>query len=152
MPHKSRIWVVVADGGRVRVLLNLAKGKQMFPVFGGVFTNPAVHGHSRDLASDRPGRTFESVGSARHAEEPRVDPHREAKRHFAKEVCEFVDKGAREGQFEQLVLIAPPQMLGDLRAHLGPKAAKCIVAEVDKDLTQLPDSELATRLREALAA
>jgi protein required for attachment to host cells len=152
MTSKLRIWAVVADGARVRILLNVANGPRLLPVVGGVFTNPEAHGHARDLGSDRPGRSFESVGHARHAEQPRTDPHREAKRHFAKQICDFIEKGAAENQFDQLVLIAPPQMLGDLRAHLGPKSAHRIAAEVDKDLTQLPEGELATRLHAALAA
>jgi protein required for attachment to host cells len=152
MAHSLRTWAVVADGARIRIFLNVANGPRLLPVFGGVFTNPEAHGHARDLRSDRPGRSFESVGHARHAEEPRTDPHREAKRHFAKQICDFVEKGAGDGQFDQLVLIAPPQMLGDLRAYLGPKSAPCVAAEVDKDLTQLPEGELATRLHEALAA
>lgn len=56
-----------------------------------------------------------------------------------------------DSQFDQLVLIAPPPMLKDLRRHLGPKAAKFVAAELGKDLTQLPQSELTLRLHEALA-
>lgn len=70
---------------------------------------------------------------------------------LAKQVAEFVEKGAADSQFDQLVLIAPPLMLKDLRGHLGPKAAKFVAAELGKDLTQLPQGELTVRLHEALA-
>jgi protein required for attachment to host cells len=48
-------------------------------------------------------------------------------------------------QFEELVVVAPPKMLGDLRAALHPEVAQCVVAEVPKDLTSHPIPEL-TRL------
>jgi len=40
------------------------------------------------------------------------------------------------------VMVAPPRMLGDLRAHLHPEVAECVVAEVPKDLTGHPLPEI----------
>lgn len=70
---------------------------------------------------------------------------------IAKQVADFVEKGAADSQFDQLALIAPPPMLKDLRSHLGPKAARYVAAELGKDLTELPQGELTDRLHEALA-
>ncbi len=142
MPHKKRTWIVVADGARARIFFNEGAQDRLQPVVGGDFANPDAHGFSRDLVSDKPGRTQESVGGARHAQEPKHDPHREAKRHFAREVGDYLEKAARESQFEQLFVAAPPPMLGDLRACLGRHATERVTREVPKDLTKIPVDHL----------
>ena len=44
-------------------------------------------------------------------------------------------------KFDELVMVAPPKMLGDLRARLHREVADCVIAEVARDLTghPLPD-------------
>jgi protein required for attachment to host cells len=48
-------------------------------------------------------------------------------------------------QYQALVVVAPPKMLGDLRAALHPEVTQRIVAEVPKDLLSQSIPEL-TRL------
>ncbi|MSP88027.1 MAG: hypothetical protein EXQ92_04325 [Alphaproteobacteria bacterium] len=43
--------------------------------------------------------------------------------------------------------MAPPQMLGDLRAALGKQSARLVTDTLDKDLTKLPAAEIADHLR-----
>ena len=99
---------------------------------------------SRERASDRPGRVHESASSARHAVEPRTDPHREAKRAFARHLAEELE--ARQGGYARLVLVAPPAFLGDLREALGDAARRKLAGSLDKDLTHAPLAELAAQL------
>ena len=147
MLNRKRTWIVVADAGRARVFRPGRPDEGFVPVEGGSFDNPNVHDATRDLGTDRPGRSVESVGAARHAQEPRVDLHRQAKSNFAKLIAEYVDRGAQDKKFDDLVLVAPPQMLGDLRAALGKQSADRIVSTIDKDLTKLPLPEMAESIR-----
>jgi protein required for attachment to host cells len=48
-------------------------------------------------------------------------------------------------RFQALVVVAPPRMLGDLRAALHPEVAQRVVGEVPKDLLSHSIPEL-TRL------
>jgi len=113
-------------------------------VEGGSFDNAALHSHARHVGRDRPGRTVDSVGASRHAEEPRDDLHREEKARFARFIASRLEDRHRE--FDALVVVAPPQILGEMRKAIGPQATRRLVSEVDKDLTKVPLSELPARL------
>ena len=51
------------------------------------------------------------------------------------------------GDFDQLVVVAAPQMLGDLRQAFPEGLRKVIVAEIAKDFTKLPAHELRDAIR-----
>lgn len=136
-PH---IWVLVADGKTARVFSAQGRTSRFEPAipFEMRLPNPST----REQGTDKPGRVFESQGGTRHSVEPRVDLHREAKRTFAEEIAALLKEKTREKAFDELLLIAPPQMMGDLRAALdGPTRAR-VKGEVVKDLTKLSPSEL----------
>lgn len=143
----KRTWIVIADAGRATIFLNEGPSSGMHAVEGATFENPNVHMHARDFSSDRPGRSVESVGGARHAEEPRTDPHRQDKANFAKSVASYLEQAAQDDRFDRLVLVAPPTMLGDLRGMLGKHAAPLVTGELAKDLMKTPTKELAGHLR-----
>jgi protein required for attachment to host cells len=42
---------------------------------------------------------------------------------------------AHRGAFEHLVIVAPPQVLGEMRKQLHQEVATKVVAEIDKTLT-----------------
>jgi protein required for attachment to host cells len=143
-------WVMVADAAQARFFVS--EGGQLRLNDEASLDDPTAHVRSHDLVSDRPGRTMESVGGAHHAEEPRVDPHRAAKAAFAKRVADFVEKSAIADKFDDLVMVAPPQMLGDLRNALGRHAAARLVGTAPKDLTKIPAAELKAHLQPLLTA
>jgi protein required for attachment to host cells len=142
-------WILIADGARARVLEQQKDYAALEPAFEGEeFTGTTAQ--SRQIASDRPGRSFDSGGEGRHAMEPPTDPQRHAKFEFARELAEHLEKAANERRFERLVLVAAPQALGDLR-DLLPKAVRArVIAEIDKDLTKVPRQELGKHLAQAL--
>jgi protein required for attachment to host cells len=88
----------------------------------------------RELESDRPGRRFGGTDGNRHA----VDGERSAERHemelFAKSVARTLDGARTRNEFDRLVLIAGPRMLGLLRASLPEPCRSVVAAEVTKDL------------------
>ncbi len=146
----KRFWILVGDASRAQIFEAEGKSGEIHPVEGGTFENADLHRHARDVGSDRPGRGIESVGGARHAQEPRADLHRQEKAKFAKLISNYMEVQARENRFDSLVLIAPPQMLGEFRGELGKHAEQRIVSEIHKDLTKLPPAELTKQLHEIL--
>jgi protein required for attachment to host cells len=147
MARYRKTWVVVADAASSRVFLRDRPGRGMTLVDGGSLENPKVHGHARDLGTDRPGRSFDCAGGARHAQDPRTDLHRQAKADFANRLADYVEQGAAQKKFERLILVAPPQMLGDLRAALDRQSARLVTDSIDKDLTKLSPAEIADYLQ-----
>jgi protein required for attachment to host cells len=104
--------------------------------------NPASH----DQGSERPGRVHESMGAARHAIEPRQDPHRAAKAGFARHLAARLDEAAGGARYAHLLLVAPPAFLGDLRAALGDASRRLLRGSLNKDLTHLSAAEIASHL------
>ena len=136
----TRTWIVAADGARARVLLHLGAGGRMSEVKSMESTEARKHG--RDLVTDAPGRVFDSTGHARHAAEPRVDPKDQEEAKFLRQVVELLERGARDGEYDQLVLCAAPRALGVLRGMLPAAVRDRTVAELDKDLTKTPLDQL----------
>ena len=60
-------------------------------------------------------------------------------------------KQGRAGSFSRLIIVAPPVMLGDLRACRSKALGARVAAEVAKDLVKIPDGELRPHLRDIVA-
>ena len=147
--HKPETWVLVADATRARVLRQPEPAPRMHtPPLETIFTKKTRVLPARAIMSDEPGRSFSSVGEGRSAMEYRSDPVREELREFVREILDELDKRRERGEFQHLVIHAPPRMLGELRDLMSPHLAATVVAEFDKDLTKLPERDL----REALLA
>lgn len=142
-------WVLVADGQRSRLFAHQGVGKGLIELDGEARERSVPP--ARELGSDRPGRAFESVGAKRHALEPRVDPHREEKAGFAREVAEQVSAAARDGRFDRLIIVAAPQTLGELRQRLDSVASSRIIGELPKDLTKAPVDRIAEQVGSVIA-
>jgi protein required for attachment to host cells len=144
-----RTWVLIADAARARVFEARGRGHGLAVVPD--MALDAALAPSRELGTDRPGRSFESVGSIRHAMESPSDPHREQKRQFARRIAEAIKGRCAAKSFDRLVLVAPAVTMGDLRALLADKVRATVTAEVVADLTNTPTRELPARLADHVA-
>jgi protein required for attachment to host cells len=140
----SNLWIVIADASRSRILQREKLNGPLVEVEGSRVEQQVPR--SSEIGDDRPGRTMVSGGAVRHAYSPRTDPHREAKRDFINDLARRLDEDLAAGLFDKLILIAPPQALGDLREALSAPVASRVVGELHKDLTKVPDHEIPTHL------
>jgi protein required for attachment to host cells len=137
---KLRTWVVVADGAHAAVYASAGPGKGL--------DEPAVRefiGDShptREINADRPGRSFDSVGDARHAMEPHTDAHRHAQQVLAHDIAGFLDAAAQRGDYDRLVIAAQPRTLGDLRAEMSTKVQAKLAGDLAKDLMHVAPRDL----------
>ncbi len=138
----TRRWYVVADGARARIVAR--DGDKIVAPMGEQFIGANLK--SREINSDRPGRTKDRVGTGHHAMDPPTDPHRKLKADFARDLAAILEHELALHHYDELMLVAVPQTLGDLRSALSETVRKKVVAEVNKDLTQVPDHELGARL------
>lgn len=135
---KRTTWVVVADGSRAFIVANRGPGTGLAPVLSREHPVPPTH----ELGTDRPGRTFNSDHSGtRHAME-QVDWHRYEKHKFACGIAKLLDDARVHNAFDDLVLVAPPTTLGELRAELDKHTHAMVSGEVPKDLTHHPIEDL----------
>jgi protein required for attachment to host cells len=63
-------------------------------------------------------------------------------------LAHHLNEAAAAGEFDQLILAAPPRALGDLRKALGAPATQALKAEIGKDLTGIPLSDLPDHLED----
>ena len=140
-------WILIADGSRARVLENGGPNKGVVAKSNLVFEGD--HRPSRDSLTDRPGRTFESVGSMRHAKQPPTDPHDKIKTEFALSIVSALEQHA--DNYDRLILVAPPATLGELRKALPQQLASKVSREVGKDLTHVSNAEIAGHLEDVIA-
>jgi protein required for attachment to host cells len=137
--------IMALDGARMSLFRN--KGNEREPKFELLAEESRKTPSTAELGGDQPGRTFQSMGSARGAYET-TDWHQQAEDEFAEEMAELfnfhMSDGTRKG-----VLIAPPKVMGTVRKYLHPDARSRLIAEIDKDYagrTALEIAELLDKL------
>jgi len=140
---KAKIWYVIADGGRARFVERDENGAFRTVLS---FVAADLHARSSDLGRDRPARVMESAGPGRSAVEPRRDLHEAAKEDFVKLVAAQIEAEHGGGQFDSMVLVAPPGVLTELKQALSKPMAALVAGDLQKDLTKVPDHDLTGHL------
>lgn len=103
-----------------------------------------------DQGADRPGRAHASIGEHRSAVQ-QTDWHRLEKHLFAGRIAGALYDAAHRQAFSQLVIVAPPVILGELRKALHKEVSDKVIAEVAKDLTHMPAFEIEKALAGSVA-
>ena len=80
------------------------------------------------------------------------DPKQAAEAGFARLIAKDLERRHTAGAFDRLILTAAPHMLGQLRAALPDSLKGKVIGEADKDLSQVTLEELASHLRDVIAA
>lgn len=146
---QQNTWILVADASRARLFATAGKAQPWSLLR--EFAHPESAAKVSEIMADKAGRVQQRVASGNRSgmEAPTSPKETEAKR-FAHELAAELARSHGRNAYTRLVLVAPPQFLGLLRAQLGAPVAKCVVSSVDKDLTQVNDRELPDRLRESI--
>ncbi|MBK1724177.1 host attachment protein [Thiocystis violacea] len=145
---EAKLWLLVADQGRARLFSAMTARGALEEVHDVVA--PQGRMRDQDLTTDRPGRTFDSGGSGRHAMEPSTDPTEVEAIDFAKALADTLNRGRIEGRYRHLGIVAPPAFLGHLRKQMTTETSRELVLEIDKDLTRLDAAAIRDHLPERL--
>ncbi|MFO7305114.1 MAG: host attachment protein [Gammaproteobacteria bacterium] len=134
--------VVVADERQAHFFDTPKYGAPLF--LRATLENPVAGKRDIELETDRPGRRFGGASGVRsgsgtphhHA----VDGDRSTERHevtlFAKEIAQKIYSDRVKREFDRLVIIAAPRMLGLLRQELSDPCKSVVAGEIAKDLAQ----------------
>jgi protein required for attachment to host cells len=136
--------VLISDGQRARLLRNRGT-----PVNPQLIVEKAIDRENpptRDQGTDKPGRKHGTDGNARSSIE-QTDWHHLQEQRFAAEIADMLYKLGHAGNYEELVVVAPPKMLGDLRAKFHRQVSGAVIAEVPRDLTQYSVPEINAMLK-----
>ncbi len=135
--------VLVSDGRRARLLRN--QGSPRNPELVMEQAIDRVNPPTREQGTDRPGRLHGSDGVSKSAIE-QTDWHELEEKRFAADIAEMLYQLGHAGEFDELVVVAPPKMLGDLRAKFHQEVSQAVVAEVPRDLTNYSVPEISKLL------
>lgn len=112
----------------------------------GRISDPLARLHDRDLTTDRPGRSYESVGGTRHSIRREETPRRTEAVRFARRIARRLDDARRKDEFDQLVVVAGPPFLGLVRQQLSRPTRARVAREIRKDLVHSAPGILARQL------
>jgi protein required for attachment to host cells len=141
IPHNALILVV--DGTNMLFLRNVGNGQQ-------IELETESHTHredrkDREIKSGAPGTTSQSAGYGRPAMQE-TDFHQQDEDRYAAEAADQLRMRALAGDFDALVIVAPPKTLGELRTHLHPEVEQRVVMELAKEMTNRPVPDIVAML------
>ncbi len=126
-------WLLVADSTRAKVY-----SVQLHPL------------HLAQVASE------DIAGLDTVVQDLESDSHGNAQRHrketFAHRIADVLKAAVLKHQFQDLIVVAPPVTLGDIRKLVGPAVEKAIVLEIHKEWTKLNRNELLEHLKSHLVS
>lgn len=130
MNKKTEVtWYVVADGGKARILVRHGESMSTVSAFDS-------SGHGDTAESDT--ATIGAIHS------PSTNPASQVKALFARQVAEHLNRAVNANEVDHIVLAAPGHVLHDIRETLNKPATQALGKSLSKDLTNVPDGELAT--------
>lgn len=136
----NKVWVLVADGEKALFFENT--GNRKSPAFKVVQEIEQDNPATREQGASPPGRMHDPGPNQRSAME-QTDWHRLAEERFARDAADLLYKYAHHNRFKEIVLVAAPRVLGELRKELHPEVAARVIGEVPKTLTNHPVDKIA---------
>jgi protein required for attachment to host cells len=137
IPHATH--VLVADGRKLLFFRN--EGDADYPTLEIIghaeHPNPADRDQKRDAQGQRPSSATLGQDST-----DETDFHQLEEARFAAEAAEMLRKRALAGEFETLLVVAPPKTLGELRKHYHKEVESRLLGELAKDLTAHPVDQI----------
>src|SRR6476620_11046811 len=109
---KTRLWYVIADGGRARFVERDDQGA--FRTLSSCVSTE-LHKAAHELGRDRPSRVKESAARPRSAVEPRRDVQEAAKEDFIRTVAGTPAANLKDEKFDELLLRPPPGVIAALK-------------------------------------
>ncbi|MGF1619386.1 MAG: host attachment protein [Rhodomicrobiaceae bacterium] len=139
-------WVIVCDGRKALILEN--QGDEKFPNLRMRETYEHEDAKTSEQGTDRPGRVHESAGPGRSAVE-QTDWQKQDEDGFLKEIGKHLDEATRTGKADALIIVAAPRALGVLRTTYTHGVKEALVAEIDKDMVNMPVYEIEKQLTQS---
>lgn len=131
IPHNALILVV--DGSTMLFLRNQGQGGNLDLV--------SEAQHQRDDQDGTAATGGRGGASVHEGDYQQLDENR-----HAADAADQLRMRALAGDFEVLVIIAPPKTLGELRKHLHTEVEKRIIMELPKEMTNRPIPDIAAML------
>lgn len=141
-------WLIIADNSRVRIFSTDSRTGPIEEIKS--IIHPEARLHEYELTSDLPGRGAGKDGVGRHAYQDEISPKDQENINFAREIANGLDAARKDNKFKQLILVAAPGFLGNIRNQLNTQTLKLSCFELAKNLSHLSATEIRKHLPERL--
>ncbi len=138
-------WILLANARKAHVVVNKGPGKGLAALADKTWQAKPAPEHSTKAGIGH------SIAGPGMAAVDQGDPQHQADLVFAKSVTNQLDDALASTEFDRLVIVAGPHMLGLLRHYLTNRLRSVLVAEIAKDFSALPMENLEERLAEVIA-
>ena len=138
-------WILSANRSNASLFESNWPGKSMRRLQD--IPHPKGRLQNKDINTDKPGRSFDSMGQGRHSMGSDQEPIDHVAQQYASVLAELLNKGRLTNAYEKLVLIAEPKFLGILRAALDKNTALLVVQSVNKELLDLKEEDVGKYLQ-----
>ena len=135
--------IAVCDGGKALVLENI--GDERFPSLRVRDSQINILPRTSAMGRERPGRVHQSANPARSSVEG-TNLHERGEEVFLHSLVDQLNQAAEAGEFEHVVIVAPPHALGLMRPRYSGTLRKRIRTEVAEDLVHCSVSEIELHL------
>lgn len=139
MNLETETWVVVANGNKYIILHNLGwrDHLDLRVLKHDEIDVPQTQELARDRAGRQPNRFGPGVSGFK-----QFDEHEARETEFAKQLVAKLNQRAEEKQFKDIVIIADPDTLGEMRPTYSHQLKERLAGEIPKDLTNLTISDI----------
>jgi len=138
-------WIVLANARKAKIFENRGPGKGLVERRGKTW-----HADTLSEPRDKAGRGHNIAGPGMAAVE-QTDPQLQSETRFARDVTEHLLQAFSANEFDRLVIVSGPHMLGLLRANLDDRLRAVTVGEIAKDLLAQPIAILEGHIGEVIA-
>ncbi|WP_121068048.1 host attachment protein [Chachezhania antarctica] len=146
-PIKAGTWILVTDSEKAMFLRN--DGDEMDFNFEVVRKKTQDNPPTHEQGTEKPGR-FNDGPQVQRSSVDEADWHELEKERFAADLSNLLYTYAQSHKFDSIVIVAAPGVLGNLRSEIHSEVSSKVVAEVDKNLTNMPIDEIEKHLARQL--
>ena len=140
-------WLVVADSSKARIFTTDSRTGPINEIQSIVHSEARLH--EQKMTSDLSGRSNGNGGGG-NTYQAKVSPKDQENINFAKDIAHELDAARKQDKFKQIILVAPPDFLGNLRNSLNAQTQKLVGLELAKNLSQLKANEISEHLADSL--
>jgi protein required for attachment to host cells len=143
-----KAWILVADSSRARVFTAETQSSSLEELE--TLAHPEGRLHEQNMDSDLPGKDTGNGGAGGHAYQDQTEPKEQEAINFAKRIAKHLDEARNAKKYEQLVVVAAPAFLGELRNQFSGQVGKLVCYELSKNLTTHDTADIRKHLPEYL--
>jgi len=144
----NNTWILVSDSSHARIFSVDRDTSSLIEIDS--LIHPEAKLHEQKITSDLPGRQAGSSTDSHHAVSDETDPKKYESIEFARFLARHLEDARNKQDYTNLLIIAAPSFLGQLRELMTAETVKLVSYELDKNLAKHSVDEIRQHLPKRL--